>query len=399
MSHGAIEMVGLASGAVLLLFVALWLRSRFALLEALQRYARRLAEGDYAAPPPHAGGGPLRELVSALASLGTQLRDVRVTEKGQLEAARRQAEAVIEAMPDPVLVFDGEARVARFNSAAHQALGDKLALGVAAADLGSPVLTLAAEEAAVGFPIGGDQMPQIKLPPLVPDAEPRSYRARALPLSESAAAAGAVVVLQDVTDAATEVDLVRQAALSALVEIRPLIDALGVILLARHGAGAKGAPVDDPEGPLEGYREWTAVDRILRDLEAAGVRPEPQKIDLGKLTEAAVVAVGLEAQRRRVKLEVRIAVPAPQLVTDAVAAERILLRTLRSLLQLREPGEHLAIDVRDKPRPQVRLSPGFAKGMTPSAIDAALLERAGAALLHERGKDRGATVLQFAREA
>jgi PAS domain-containing protein len=394
-SHGVAEAFVLAAGAILLLLASIWLRTRFALLEELQRYASRLSEGDYTAPPPRGGSGPLRDLVHALASLGTQLRDVRATEKGQLEAARRQAEAVIEAMPDPVLVFDGEARVARFNSAAHQALGDKLAVGVAASELGSPVLTLAAEEASVGFPVGGNQMPQVRLPSLAEGAEPRIYRARALPLSETAAAAGAVLVLQDVTEAATEVDLVRQAALSALVEIRPLIDALGVIIL---GGRLKGPDGDATREDIEGYREWMTVDRILRDLEAAGVEPAREKIDLGKLTEAAVVAVGLEAQRHRVKLDMRIAVPAPQLVTDSVAAERLLLRTLRTALQLREPGEQLVIDVRDKPRPQVRISPGFPKGMTPSAIDAALLERAGAALLNERGTARGTTVLQFTRE-
>jgi len=394
-NHGIVEGLVFGAGALALLLIAAWLRARFALLDALQRYAHRLAEGDYAAPPPAQGGsGPLRDLVHALASLGTQLRDVRATEKGQLEAARRQAEAVIEAMPDPVLVVDGEARLVRFNSAAHRALGDKVAAGVAASELGSPVLTLAAEEASVGFPVSGNQVPQVFLPPLTEGAGPRSYRVRALPLSESAAAAGAVLVLQDVTDATTEVDLVRQAALSALVEIRPLLDALGVLLRAGRGAATEAnAPL-----ALDGFQEWMAIDRILRDLEAAGVEPRRETIDLGKLTEEAVVAVGLEAQRHRVKLETKIVVPAPQLVTDAVATERLLLRTLRSALQLREPGEKLTIDVRDKPRPQIRISPGFPKGMAPSAIDAALLERARAALLHERGTARGTSVIQFAKE-
>jgi PAS domain-containing protein len=394
MSHGVAEVLFLSSAGTLLLFAALWVRHRFALLGELQRYARGLAEGDYDAPPPHGGTGPLRELVQALTSVGSQLRDVHVTEKGTLEAARRQAEAVIEAMPDPVLVFDGEARVARFNSAAGAALGDKLKVGVAASELGSPVLTLAAEEASVGFPVGGNQMPQVRLPPVTEGAEPRSYRTRALPLSETAAAAGAIVVLQDVTEAAAEVDLVRQAALSALVEIRPLIDALGVTLL---GGGAK-TPEGEAQDSAAAYREWVAVDRILRDLEAAGVEPTREKIDLGHLTEEAVVAVGLEAQRHRVKLEMRVSVPSPQLVADGVATGRLLLRTLRSALQLREPGEQLTIDVRDKPRPQIRISPGLPKGMAPSPIDAALLERAHAALLHERGTKRGTTVLQFTRQ-
>jgi PAS domain-containing protein len=383
------EVVLMGAGAVLLLAGSLWLRSRFLLLDELQRYARRLSEADYTAAPPKGSTGSLRELVQALTSLGEQLRDVRVTEKGKLETARRQAEAVIEAMPDPVLVFDGDARVVRFNSAAHQALGDKLAVGAAAGDLGNPVLTLAAEEASVGFPVAGNQVPQVRLPALNEDAEPRIFRARALPLSDSASAAGAVLVLQDVSEAASEVDLVRHAALTALVEIRPLIDGLGVLLLGSDAGASQETP---------GYREWMAVDRILRDLEAAGVEPTREKLDLGRLTEEAVTAVGLEAQRRRVKVETRIAVPAPQLVTDTVAAERLLLRTLRSALQLNEPGGKMTVEVREKPRPQIRISPGFPKGTIPSAIDAVLLERARAALLHERGAPRGTTVIQFAPE-
>jgi PAS domain-containing protein len=377
----------MGTGALVLLAVALWLRSRFQLLGDLQRYARRLSEADYAATPPKGGSGSLRELVQALTSLGAQLRDVRATEKGQLEAARRQAEAVIEAIPDPVLVFDGEARVVRFNTAAGQALGDKLTIGVAAAELGNPVLTLAAEEASVGFPVAGNQVPQVRLPPLTAEGKVRIFRARALPLSESAAAAGAILVLQDVAETATELDLARLAALTALVEIRPLIDAMGVLILAgeeRHETV-----------PL-GYREWQSIDRILRDLEAAGVEPTLVKVDLGKLTDEAVVAVGLEAQRRRVKLETHIAVPAPQPITDAVAAERLLLRTLRSALQLNEAGGKMTVEVCEKPRSQIRISPGFPRGTLPSPIDAALLERAHAALLHERGTPSGTTVIQFA---
>jgi len=324
------EAVLMGAGALLLLLGALWLRSRFLLLDELQRYARRLSEADYAATPPQGGSGSLRELVQVLTSLGTQLHDVRATEKGKLETARRQAEAVIEAMPDPVLVFDGDARVVRFNSAARQALGDKLAVGANAGDLGNPVLTLAAEEASVGFPVAGNQVPQVHLPALSEGSEPRIFRARALPLSDSASAVGAVLVLQDVSEAATEVDLVRQAALTALVEIRPLVDALGVLILASERAQA--------DAPPAGYREWLAIDRILRDLEAAGIEPTHKRLDLGKLTEEAVVAVGLEAQRQHVKLETHIFVPAPQLLTDAVATERLLLRTLRSALQLVEAG-------------------------------------------------------------
>jgi len=59
----------------------------------------------------------------------------------------------------------------------------------------------------------------------------------------------------------------------------------------------------------------------------------------------------------------------------------------------------MTIEVREKPRPQVRISPGFPKDMTPSTIDAALLERAHAALLHERGTPSGTTVIQFATDA
>jgi hypothetical protein len=390
MSEALAAVVLMGSGAVLLFGSFLWLRSRFRLLDQLQRYARSLSEADYSAPPPEGGSGSLRELVRALTSLGTQLRDVRATEKGRLEVARRQAEAVIEVMPDPVLVFDGEARIARFNTAARQALGEKLAVGAAAADLGSSLLTLAAEEASVGFPVAGNQVPPVRLPPTSEESEPRSFRVRALPLVDGT---GAVLVLQDISEAATEADLVRQAALTALVEIRPLIDALGVLILGSRENAEAEAPT--------GYREWTAVDRILRDLEAGGVEPVREMVDLGKATEEAVDAVGLEAQRHRVKLETNISVPAPQLSTDAVATSRLLLRTLRAGLQLNEPGGKMTIDVRDKPRPQIRISPGFPKGTSPSAIDTALLERAHAAILHERGGrgGGGTTVIQFATEA
>jgi two-component system, OmpR family, phosphate regulon sensor histidine kinase PhoR len=375
-------------GGALVLGAGLWMRNRQRLIAKLQVFAEWLAEGNEDAIPPMPQGRALAGLAGALESLGRQLTEVRSSETGALERARRLAEAVLEAMPDPVLVIDGEARVTRSNSAAQRLLGPALKPGIAAADLGNAVLQLAAEEASVGFPVASNQVPKVEM---TLEGTVRKFRVRALPLG-GLGTSGAILVLQDVSETEAEATVLRLAAQSALAELRPLIDGLGVLLL-------QGAPDELTPARPTGLAEWQAIDRILRDHEAAGADRPPAAVDLARLTGEVVEAVSLEAQRRRVKLKahLRPELPAPQPITDEVAVERLLLRTLRQVIQARGPGDAVTVEVQARPRPSVRITPGLPASALGATIDTALLERAQAALLDESSPSGHTTILRFSQ--
>lgn len=383
------EVAMLIAAAAALLGAADWIRRRVRLVAQLERFARRLAEGDAAARPPDATGTPLAGLVQALTALATQLAWVRASEKGRLELALRLSDAVLEAMPDPVLVVaagtafgtggdgDGEATITRFNSAASRLLGPALKLDLPVAQLGNPLLQLAAEEASIGFPLASNQVPRLEL---ARDGLTHSFRVRALPLSGGAS--GAVLVLQDESDGDAEAALLRLAAQSALFELRPLVDALGVALLGGDQALGVG--------------EWRRIDELLRDHEAAGAKRSLAAVDLAGLVDEAVQAVGLEAQRRGVEVVLRVQLPAPLPRTEPLAVQRLLLRLLRTAVTGCQTGQRLTVEVRGQPRPQVRIEPGNGTprgGVSP--VDSALLERAQAMLVEEPPPGPGATVLRF----
>ena len=325
--------------------------------------------------------GTLVGLGEALDQIGQRLATLRSSGQERLREALRLSQAVLEAMPDPVVVFDGDACLHSFNSAARALFGAGLKPGSPAADLGDAVLQLAAEEASLGFPMASNQVPHVNL---VQGGLKRRFRLRALPLQS---ARGAVVVLQDVTDTDAEVDLFRQAAQSALFELRPLADALGVALQAAQAPGLPGAA---------GLEEWQALDSVLRDVEGATTDTAPERTDLMALVESALDAVALEAQRAHVKVQREFDRPTPSVFTSATATRRLLLRLLRGSLRTCAEGDTLRVEVRGVPRPSVWISPGV---LPDTPLDAVLLDRSQIVARTDSnpsGVGRS-TVLQFAQ--
>jgi PAS domain-containing protein len=357
---------------------AILVHRRDRLLAKVRQLAAQLDEGQAGASPTHIPES-LGGVASALDQIGHRLAALRSTEQGRTEQALRLAQAVLEAMPDPVLVFDGEARITLFNTAAGTLFGAPLQIGATASALGDPVLQLAAEEASIGFPVASNRVPHVDL---VDHGTKRRFRVRALPLPRSSS--GAVVVLQDVTETDLEVDRLRHAAQSALFELRPLVDALGAALLQARSSGAPG--ID----------EWGAIDAVLRDVEGSAGDQTLQKVDLAELVDSALDAISIEAQRRSVRIERQVDRPTPTPLTDAAATRRLLLRTLRMALRTRAEGEVLTVEVRGSPRPLVRIWPG---AFEETPLDQVLLDRAQIVARTEPGKDGEppATLLQFAQ--
>lgn len=119
---------GAAAGALLLgALLSSWLMSRLLRpLNILTQAAERLGRGDLQARAQVSGGDELTQLADAFNRMAERLGLYQQSSLGQLLQAQQAAQAAIDSIPDPVLLFDVKGRVLNFNQAAEQLLGLEL---------------------------------------------------------------------------------------------------------------------------------------------------------------------------------------------------------------------------------------------------------------------------------
>ncbi|HEX6958196.1 MAG TPA: ATP-binding protein [Ferrovibrio sp.] len=137
-----------------------------------------------------------RNALTMLGALGIaveRLRQTLLDEKGQVALQSTTADAILNALPDPILLLDTRRRIARANVAARKFFGDGMVGHDLAVALRHPVVLDAADTVLRGDT--GLVGAELTLP--VPDGRSFSLRAFALPATREGAVA--VLALHDVT--------------------------------------------------------------------------------------------------------------------------------------------------------------------------------------------------------
>jgi len=100
-------------------------------LAVLGQSVRRLGQGDYAVRVrvTDGGGSEIAQLASDFNAMAESLQRYRDSSLGELLEAQLAAQATIDSLPDPVLVFDATGKVSNANRAAEQILGIRSADG------------------------------------------------------------------------------------------------------------------------------------------------------------------------------------------------------------------------------------------------------------------------------
>jgi NtrC-family two-component system sensor histidine kinase KinB len=109
-------------------------------LGVLRLAARRLGEGDPKARARVHGRDEIAEVATEFNTMADKLAQYRASSLGELLAAEQQAQAVIDSLPDPVLVFDPDGHLTAVNRATE------IGLRVQVADETSEPLALAPPE-------------------------------------------------------------------------------------------------------------------------------------------------------------------------------------------------------------------------------------------------------------
>ncbi len=305
------------SSLAALLLASVWTRD----LASLAETVRHAAEDE---PPPLFAAGP----TPRLRSVERIARDIErlaraMASRGELVGRLRRAdEAVVERLPDPLIVLAADRRIRRSNAAARAAFGEDTA-----AVLRHPGLRAAIDRA---FAQGARQEVELTIPVPVP----RELLATVLVMDPPLADGGqAVIVLSDRTRERalerTRADFVANAS----HELRtPLASLIGFVETLR------GPAADDPPAQqrfLGIMAEQAArMNRIIDDLlslsriELIEHQPPSEIVDLAALVPR--IAAGFEPRiaQRRLTLDLTVADGLRPVTADADQMAQVLQNLL-----------------------------------------------------------------------
>jgi two-component system phosphate regulon sensor histidine kinase PhoR len=289
----------------------------------------------------------------------------------ELERLRRADAAIVERLPDPLIVLDAEQRVRRTNAASRAAFGTD-----AAAVLRHPGLRGAIDRA---FATGEVQSVELSRPVPVP----REVLATVVPLDPPLADGGcAIVVLSDRTRERAVERTRSDFVANASHELRtPLASLIGFIDTLR------GPAADDPPAQQRflGIMSEQAgrMNRLIDDLlslsriELTEHQPPAGRVDLGALLARLVAGFEPRLATEAVTLETRLTPGLPAVAGDGDQLAQVVHNLLDNAVKYGGEGKLVRLELtlapdgtRWPPRPGLVLSvadrgPGIAREHLP----------------------------------
>jgi two-component system phosphate regulon sensor histidine kinase PhoR len=319
----------LAAGTAVLATLAIYLGIAlvsgplFSGLAQVRAALQALAQGATALPDIVTLSPTARELGRDVGRFTRALRET-VAESAE---ARASAEAVLSALPEPLLLIDAERRIVSANPSGLDLLGPRLAGRDLGAALRVPAVLEATDAVLAG---GGGRTVEVDLPGLVE----RHLSAQVGPLRPpTSAGAAAVVTLTDITGMKRSERMRQDFVANASHELRtPLATLLGFIETLR-------GPARDDNAARERFlsimaEQASRMARLVDDLLSLSrielnehLAPK-ERVDLRRVLIA--VADGLE--QRAAKRQMRIDVALPDLLPDVVGDPDEIVQVFQNLI-------------------------------------------------------------------
>jgi two-component system phosphate regulon sensor histidine kinase PhoR len=276
---------------------------------------------------------PVERIATAIERLARTLAS-RADEVGRLLRAN---EAIIEALPDPLLILGDDRKARRANAAARSAFGADIP-----AVLRHPGMRAAIDRA---FATGARQTAELSIPVPVPREVHAAVILMDPPLPDGARA---ILVLSDRTRERVVERMRADFVANASHELRtPLASLIGFIdtLL--------GPAADDPPAQrrfLAIMAEQAArMNRLIDDLlglsriELNEHLPPADRIDLAALAEQSVAGFEPAATARRVTLDLQVADGLPLVIADADQVAQVLQNLIDNALKYGSDGGRVRV--------------------------------------------------------
>jgi NtrC-family two-component system sensor histidine kinase KinB len=345
-----------AAGLALTLGAAATIRlTRRALrpLAILGHAARRIGQGDFEARAHLPGDDEIAQLARDFNAMAARLGELQRSSVGELLQARQAAQAAIDSLPDPVLIFDLGGALIEANDAAEARLG--LRPGSAVSDLlehTEPAVRAAIESIrshvlsgrGAYLPRGFEQALRIPSP-----EGALSWLPRATPLyGPEGAVVGVTVVLQDVTRARRIEELRDDLVATVAHELKTPLTSLrmAVHLLVEEAAG----PVSGPQSDLlhAARQDCERIQAIIDDIldlariQSGRVQLRREPLEGESLVSGVVESYQASASERAIALVAEALPGGPQIMGDRERLELVLRNLVSNALQHTPGGGRIA---------------------------------------------------------
>jgi two-component system, OmpR family, phosphate regulon sensor histidine kinase PhoR len=329
--------VGVLIGALVL--AALWTHDMERLAETLRhaalenRAALGASAGSAVLPPVERIGRAIERLSRTLAARAAQV-----------EHLLRATEAIVDRLPDPLLVLGDDRGVRRTNAAARAAFGSEIA-----AVLRHPVLREAIDRAFSG---GQPQAAELSLPVPVP----RDLRATVLVFDPPLADGGrAIVVLSDRTRERAVERMRADFVANVSHELRtPLASLIGFIDTLR-GPAADDPPAQQRFLGIMG-EQAQRMNRLIDDLlslsriELIEHQAPSERVDVAEVARRITAAFEPRVADRGVRLQLDVAPDLPEVTGDPDQIEQVLQNLVDNAVKYGREGGMVRIAVK-QPQP------------------------------------------------
>ncbi len=342
---GAVHEIVFLAFALALLFAVLLssaaAQRMSAVVRSLTETARRMQAGDLEVRTHISGTDELAELGRALDQLAGSLENTL----DELRSERDMQRRILEGMHEGVLVLDAEARVATMNHALREmlllpadAVGKLLLEVIRHAEL-HMLLEMARAD---GQSSGEVELPGIK---------PRRLLVGATALHDEGEE-GIIAVIVDVTDLRRLESLRRDFVANVSHELRTPVAAV------RSAAETLRTSVTDPNAATRFIdiieRNAQRLHSLIEDLlelsriESKEFRLKRERVDIAALFNIVIGLFRERAERKQIRLDMRVDEPVPSLETDARALEQILTNLVENAVKYCPPGSSVTLSAENK---------------------------------------------------